>query len=161
MDNDIPGIVSEDCEWNPLQRLNSAPRLLLEIQTTLPHGHSVLISAHDPILVVTMSRMSETFKTVINEITHRPNFNLVNMSQAENANLTHQDLNTTIDEPEHQWNIHLVLYDTLTSRAKLSSNGQVSHCSWSFGIFVESSWYRTKQSMGWRIATHARIRMKL
>ena len=36
------------------------------------------------------------------------------------------------------WNIHIVSYDSSTSRAKPSSNGQLTHCSWSIGIFDES-----------------------
>jgi len=52
--NDFPGIVGEEQEWYPLQRLNSVARRLLEIQTTLPHRHPALRSAHEPILVVTM-----------------------------------------------------------------------------------------------------------
>jgi len=159
--NDFPGIVSEEREWYPLQRLNSVPHWLLEIQTTPPHGQPALISAHEPILVVTMPGVAETFKTVIDDMTHGTNFKLVNLLHAENANLTNEDLNTSIDEPENRWNIHLVSYDTLTSRAKPSSNGQLSHCTWSFGIFDESHRYKTKNSVGWRIATHARIGFKL
>jgi len=52
-DNDFPSIVGKDQEWNPLQRLNSVPRRLLEIQTTPPHRHRAPIAAHEPILVVT------------------------------------------------------------------------------------------------------------
>jgi len=159
--NDFPGIVGEEREWYLLQRLNSVPRPLLEIQTTPPHGHPVLISAHEPILAVTMPGVAETFKTVINEMTHRTDFKLVNLLHAENANLTHKDLNTSIDEPENRWNIHLVSYDTLTSRAKPASNGRLSHCVWSFGIFDKSHRYKTKNSVGWRIATNARIGFKL
>jgi len=156
-DNDFPSIVGEEREWYPLQRLNSVPRRLLEIQTTPPYGHPALISAHEPILVVTMPGVAETFKTVIDEMTHGTDFKLVNLLLAENANLTHEDLNTSIDEPENRWNIHLVSYDTLTSRAKPSSNGRLSYCSWSFGIFDESHRYKMKNSVGWRIATNARI----
>ena len=54
MHNNFPGIVGEEREWYPLQRLNSVPRRLLEMQTTPPHRHPALISAHEPILVVTM-----------------------------------------------------------------------------------------------------------
>jgi len=54
-----------------------------------------------------------------------------------------------------------VLHDTLTSRPKPSSNGRLSHCSWSFGIFDESHQYKTKNSVGWRIAKTARIGFKL
>jgi len=64
VDNDFPGIVSEELEWYPLQRLNSVPRRLLEIQSTPPHGHPALISALEPILVVTMPGEAETFKVL-------------------------------------------------------------------------------------------------
>jgi hypothetical protein len=60
--NDVPGIVGEEREWYPLQRLNSVPHSLLKIQTTPPHGDPSLISAHQPILVVTMSGVAETFQ---------------------------------------------------------------------------------------------------
>jgi hypothetical protein len=93
-DNNFPGIVGEKRESYPLQRLNSVPCSLLEIQTTLSHGHAALISAHEPILVVTMPRVAETFKTDIDEITHGTDFKLVNLLHPENAYLTHEDLNT-------------------------------------------------------------------
>jgi hypothetical protein len=72
--NDLPGIVGEEREWYPLQRLNSVPRHLLEIQTTPPHMHAALILGHEPLLVVTMPGVAETFKTVIDEITHGTDF---------------------------------------------------------------------------------------
>jgi len=108
-----------------------------------------------------MPRVAKTFKTIIKEMTHGTDFKLGNLLHAENANLTHEDLNTGIEEPENRWNIHLVSYDTLTSRAKPSSNGRLSHYSWSFGIFDESHRYKKKDSMGWRIVTNARIGFKL
>jgi len=77
------------------------------------------------------------------------------------VNPTHEDLNTSIDEPENRGNIHLVLYDTFTSRAKPSSNGRLSQCSWSFEIFDKSHQYKKKNSMGWRIAMNTRIGFKL
>jgi len=98
--NDFHGIVGEERQRYPLQRLNSVPRCLLEIQTTSPHGHPALVSALEPILVVTMHRVGETFKTVIDDKTQGTEFKLVNLLHAENANLTHEDLNTSIDEPE-------------------------------------------------------------
>jgi hypothetical protein len=97
VENDFPGIFGKELEWYPLQRLNSVPRRLLEIQTTPPHGHPALISAHEPILVVTMPGVAETFKTVINKMTHGTDFKLVNLLLAEKASLTHRDLNTSID----------------------------------------------------------------
>jgi hypothetical protein len=69
-DDDFPGIVGEEREWHPLQRFNSVPCHMLEIQTTPSHGHPALLSAHEPILVVTMSRVAETFKTFIDKMTH-------------------------------------------------------------------------------------------
>jgi hypothetical protein len=47
--------------------------------------------------------------------------------QAENGHLTYQDLHTSIDDPENQWNIHYVLYDSLISKTKPLSNGRLSH----------------------------------
>jgi len=137
------------------------PGRLLEIQTTPAHGHPALILPHEPIVVVTIPGVAKTIKTVIYEMTHGTNFKLVNLLHAKNVNLTHEGLNTSLDVPENRWNIHLVLYDTLTSRAKPSSNGQLSHCAWSFGVVDESHRYQTKNSMGWRIATNARIGFKL
>jgi len=159
--NDFPGIVSEDWEWNPLQRLNSVPRHLLEIQSTPPHGYAALISALEPILVVTISGVAATFKNVIDKMTHGTNFKLVNLLHAKTANFTHMDLNTSIDKLENRWNVHHVSYNTLTFRAKPSSISQLSNCSWCFGIFDESHRYKTKNIVGWQIAMNAKIGFKL
>jgi len=70
-----------------------------------------------------MLRVAETFKSVIDEMTHGANCKVVDLLHAENVNLTHENLNTSIDQPENRVNIHLVSYDTLTSRATPSSNG--------------------------------------
>jgi len=48
--NDLPGIVGEEQEWYPFQRLNSAPLHLLVIQTTPHHRHPTLVSDVEPIL---------------------------------------------------------------------------------------------------------------
>jgi hypothetical protein len=94
-------------------------------------------------------------------MTPRTDFKLVNLLHSKNAYLAHKDLNTSINEPEHGWIIQLGSYDTLTSRTKPSSNGRLSHCSWSLGIADESHRYTTIDSVGWRIATNARIGFKL
>ena len=159
--NNFPGIIGDEREWYPLQRQNSVPRRLLGIQSTPPQGYPALTSAVEPILVVTMPGVAQMMNSVINEMTYGTDFKLINLLNAENANLTHENLNTSIDEPEIRWNIHLVLYDTSTSRAKPSCNGQLSHCSWSFGSFDESHRYKTKNSVGWRIAMNAIIGFKL
>jgi hypothetical protein len=158
---DFPGIHSEQHEWYLLQRLNSVLRRLLDIQSTPPQRHPALISALEPFMVVTMPSVAETFKSVIHKMTHGTNFKLINLWHAKNANLTQQVLNTNIDKLENRWNIHLVSYETITSRAKLSSNSQFSHCSWSFGIFDESYQYKTKHSVGWQISMNTRIGFKL
>jgi hypothetical protein len=98
-----------------------------------------------------MSGVAASFKTVIDKMTHGIDYKLVNMLHAERMNLSHKDLNTSIAEPETQWNIHPVSYDNLTYRAKPSSNGRLSHCLWSFQIFDVSHWYMAKNGVGWRI----------
>jgi len=159
--NNFPGNVDEEQEWYPLQRFNSVPRHLLEIQSTPPHGHPALISALEPILVATIPGVAETFKSVMDEIIYVSNLKLVNLLHAENANITHEDLNTSIHQPEYRWIIHLALYDTLRSRAKPSSNSQPSYCAWSFGIFDQSHRYKTKNSVAWQIAINVKIGFKL
>jgi hypothetical protein len=49
--------------------------------------------------------------------------------EAEISNLTHVDLNTIFDKLENWWDIHLVSYDIVPSRAKPTDNGQLSVCS--------------------------------
>ena len=99
--NDFPGIAGEEREWDPLQKLISVPHWLIEIQITPPHGHPALLSALEPILVVTLPGVAENFKFVIDEMTHQTVSKLVNLWHTENANLTHNDLTTSIDEPEN------------------------------------------------------------
>ena len=108
-----------------------------------------------------MPGVAGTFKSVVDAMTCRTDFKLVTLLHTENANLTHKELNTSIDVPENRWNIHLVSYDTLTSRVKPSSNSQLSYCSWSFGIFDESHQYKTKNSVGCQIVKNAIIGFKL
>jgi len=138
--NAFPGIVSEEQEWYPLQGLNSVPRHLLEIPTTPPHWHPAHILTLQPIMVVTMPGVAKALKSVIDKMTHATNFKCVHMLHTKNAYFTQYHLNTCINESENQPDLHLLLYDTLTSRAKPSSNGQHSHCSWSFGILYNSYW---------------------
>jgi hypothetical protein len=99
------------------------PHCLVEKQAIQPHGHPALLSAHDTMLMITMPGVAESFKTDIDEMTHGTKFELVNWLYTENAMFTNKDLNTRIVKPDNRWNSHLVSYDTLTSRAKPSSNG--------------------------------------
>jgi len=91
--NYFPSIVGEEREW-----LNSVPHRLLEIQAELSHGHPALVSSLEPILVVIQPVMAETIKPVINQMTHWTDFKLVNLLHAENANVTHKNLKTSIDK---------------------------------------------------------------
>ena len=84
-----------------LQRLNSVTCHLLEIQPISPHGHPALVSAFEPIMVVTMPGVAEMFKTVIDDMTPGTNFKLLNILHTNNVNLTQKHLTTTIDEPEN------------------------------------------------------------
>ena len=106
--NAFPSIVGEKWEWYPLQRLNSVHRRRLEIQTTPPHGHPAHVSALEPILGVRMPRVAEAFKNVINEMTHGNVFKVLNLFDADNANLTLEDPNTCIEELVNRWNIQVV-----------------------------------------------------
>ena len=160
-ENNFPGIIGDEREWYPLRRQNSVPRRLIEIQSTLLQGHPALTSTFESILVATMPGVAETFNSVIDEMTYECDFKLINLLHMENANLTHKDLNTSIEEAENRWNIQHVSYHTLTLRAKPSSNGQPSYCLWSFEIFDESHWYKTINSVSWRIAMNASIGFKL
>ena len=99
--NKFPGIIGEEREWCPQQRQNSMSLRLIETQKTPPQGHPALTSALDPILVVTMPGVAEMFKSVIDEMTFATHFKLINLLHAENVNLTHEDLNTSLDEPEN------------------------------------------------------------
>jgi len=159
--NDCPGIIGEEWEWYPLGGHNLVPSHLVEIQKPPPQGHPVLTSALEPILVGRMPGVAEKFKSVIDKMTFAIDFKLISLLHAENANLTHQNLRNSLREPKNRCNMHLVSYHSLTTRAKPSSNGQVSHCSWSFGIFDESHRDKTKNSVGWQIVMNVRIGFKL
>jgi len=67
------------------------------MQSTPQQGHPALTSAFEPILVVTMPRVAETFKSVMDKMTYGTDFKLIHLLHVDNANLTHKDLNTTID----------------------------------------------------------------
>ena len=134
--NGFPGIVGTEWEWYPFQRSNSARRCLFEIQITPAHRSPALGLALEYIKIVTIPGVAETFKNIIDKMTHGTNSTLVNSLRVENAIHTDEDLITSIDEQENRWSIHFLLYDTLTSRVKLSSNGQLSYCACSFGMLI-------------------------
>ena len=55
-----------------------------------------------------MPGVAEMFKSVIDEMTYGTEFKRVNLFYTENLNLTHEDLNTSIDKPENRWTMHHV-----------------------------------------------------
>jgi hypothetical protein len=57
--------------------------------------------------------------------------------------------------------MNLVLYDTLTSRAKQLSNRQLSYCAWCFVSFDDSHQYKTKISVDWLIVMNAKMGFRL
>jgi hypothetical protein len=89
LQNNFPGIVGKEWELYSLRRHNSVPRCLIEIQKTPPQEHPALTSAIDPTLVVTMPRVAETVKSLIDKMTSATDFKLINILHAENFNLTH------------------------------------------------------------------------
>jgi len=121
--NNFPGINADEREWYPLLTPNYVPRCHSVIQSTPPRVYTALPSALEPILVVPMPRVAEMFKSLIHEMTYGTDVNFIHLLHLNNVNITQWDLNTSNDEPENQWNIHLVLYETLNSRAKPSGNG--------------------------------------
>ena len=153
--NDLPGIIGEEQEWYPLRTKNSLPCHMSEIQTTPPQGHTPLTSTLEPILMVTMPRVAETLQSIIDEITYGNDFKLIKLFHMENGNHSHNDLNTSIDEPENQWNMHLGFYATWTNWAKQLSNGQHCNCARSVGTFDPCHRFKTENSVGWQIAMKA------
>jgi len=125
---DYDGIIGEEPQSYPLQRLNSVPCHTFEIQTTPPLGNPAFTLAYQLILVVTLSAGAEMFHTVIHKLTYGTDINLVNSMDPENMQLTKDDLKTSLDKPELQWDIHLILYDTSIYLAKQSTYGQLSYC---------------------------------
>jgi hypothetical protein len=116
--NDFPGIDRDEQKSYLLQRLNLVTRRLLEIQTTPPHGHPAHLSAHEPILIVTMPKVAETIKPVIDKITHGTDFKQGILWHSEEPKIAHDYLTTSIDEPDTRWNIHLVSYDNINIQSE-------------------------------------------
>jgi len=95
--NNFPRIIGKDREWNPLCWNNSVRRRLSEMHTTPPHGPPALTSALDPILVVTIPRLAEIFKSVVNKMTYWTKFIPVHLLHTEHSNVTHENLNSSMD----------------------------------------------------------------
>jgi hypothetical protein len=145
---DLPGIITEEWEWYAIWRCNSVPCCLIEIQKHPPQVHPVLTSAIEAILVVTLPRVAETFMSVINKMTYAIEFKLIYLLHKEHGNVTDNNRHPRLDKPDNPWNIHFDSCVTLSYRAKRSSNGQLSHCTWSVAIIDESHRYLTTYCVG-------------
>jgi hypothetical protein len=77
--NNFPSIVGEEREWYLLQKFNSVPHHLLDIQTTPPHGHPAHVSSLEQIWVVPIPGVGVTFTTVIDMMSNGSGFKLVNL----------------------------------------------------------------------------------
>jgi hypothetical protein len=77
--HNFPRIIGEGREWYPLRRHNSVPHHHIEIQTPPQQGPPALTSALEPILVVTMPRVAETFKSVIDKMTFATDIKLIDL----------------------------------------------------------------------------------
>lgn len=93
---EFPWNISNKLKWFPLQKLNSVPRHVLSIKTTLPQRPHVLTSALLSILVVKITRMAEMFKPGIDKMIEGTNLKLITLLNVKHANLTHKDLLTDI-----------------------------------------------------------------
>jgi hypothetical protein len=100
--NYIPSIVGEEWEWYLLEWLNPVPHHLFDIRTAPPHGHPALVSSLEPIVVIIRLVVAYTIKPAINQMTHRTDFQPVNLLHAENANVTHLDQNSSINKLENR-----------------------------------------------------------
>lgn len=76
-------------------------RCLLDILTTRDLQYPALTSALEPIVLVTIAGVAEAFMSVINVITYKTYFKQLNLLDSEGANLTDEDLNTSINKPEN------------------------------------------------------------
>jgi len=138
--NDYPGRISKEQEWNLLKWLNSVPHYQSKIQLTLLVWPAAPASPHEPSLVVTIGRIVETFKSFLEKMTYGTDFNPLIVSYMENTYLINENMNICIAKPGIWRNIQHHSYNSLIIEVKSSSNGQIAHWLWSYGIFIESDW---------------------
>jgi len=77
--NNYPGIISEEWTGNQLQSPISVPWYQLEIQRTLSLGHPVCTSAFEQILLATMSRVLLRIRSISNELPYGIEFKSCNL----------------------------------------------------------------------------------
>jgi len=94
-------------------------------------------------------------------MTYGINIKLVNMFDAENGNLTPKDLNTIINKLDNWWNILLVLYYIVISRANPISNVLLSYLWGGISSIHEYYFYKKKNSSCWQISMRTTIGLTL
>jgi hypothetical protein len=69
---------------------------------------------------------AETCKIIIDKLTHATEIKINNLMHSNNSMFMHEEVNTSIDQPDNRSSFRLASYDTVTSRAKPSSHGHSS-----------------------------------
>jgi hypothetical protein len=77
--------------------------------------HLAPILLQDPILVITTLGVTKAKSYVIPKMTYKTSLKQVNMLYVDNANVTHQNPNTTTYTWENPWNVHIASYNTILS----------------------------------------------
>ena len=106
--NDYPWNVRNAWEQYLLQGMNAAPHCHVQYQSTLSLSNPELISAHEPILIVTVSRAVLINRSVGDEITYLTTFKLMNILVLEGRYFSDEDLISCIEKPENWCNIILL-----------------------------------------------------
>src|ERR1700731_1267736 len=76
---DYPAVPPEERGWYPLTKKNPVPCQLLDIKMIPPYGHPCLVSAHEPILIVTLPGICEMFKSVIKDMSYDTDFTMIDL----------------------------------------------------------------------------------
>ena len=78
-------------------------------------------------------------------------FALRYLSAKGGSELSHTNLNFSMNYPACMWNIHVITYNAFTECSQRNLSGrprQLTDCAWAWGIFDESHQYKTPKSIG-------------
>ena len=102
MQNNYSAVPLEEQGWYPLSKKNPVPYWLLEIKTILPYSHPSLVSAHKPILIVTLSGICKMLKSVIKDISYNTDVTIIDLLQPNHNNFTNENLKASADKLEQR-----------------------------------------------------------
>jgi hypothetical protein len=148
-------------QWYPCTHPNPVPRRLLQLLDDKP---TTDLPPWNPVLCVVLPSVRATFIGAINTITKGTPFSVRDLCAEDAGDLTHAHLNFCVEHPERRWDIHVITYDTFTSRAQRNENDtvrQLTNCQWSWGIFDEAHRFKGPKSKGWSVASEAQIGFKV